>query len=149
MPAFKPGRPGAKYHIINAKSETLLDLSVTDPDHKQSMSKSFISDLHLTHGSHVVIGWPDNGGDNQKVRFRIILPTSQVMLIVVQWHIEDLGDTGLVILKNVLYNKYVGFAGELRPGAPAIGVPHRREWDLRREEEGIFRYYTIMYAYQC
>ena len=66
MPVFDPGRPGAKYHIINAKSETLLDLSGTDPDHKQSMSAhSFASD---STDVHVVIGWPDNGGDNQKVR---------------------------------------------------------------------------------
>jgi len=83
-----------------------LDLSGTDPDHKQ------------------IIGWPDNGGDNQK------------------WFIEDLEDTGLVVLKNVLYHKYVGFAGELRPGAPAIGVPHKREWVLRREAQGLFRFFT-------
>lgn len=69
------------------------------------------------------------------------------MLTVIQWHIEEFEDTGLVILKNVLYNKYVGFAGELRPGAPAIGVPHRREWVLRREEQGLFRYYIIVYMH--
>ena len=69
------------------------------------------------------------------------------MLIVVQWYIEDLEKSGLVALKNVLYHKYVGFAGELRPGAPAIGVPHKRQWFLRREAQGLFRYYTIMYAH--
>ena len=63
--AFNP-RPGAKYHIINAESGTLLDLSGTD--RKYSMSTElFVSDLPLIHGSHVVIGWPNNGGDNQRV----------------------------------------------------------------------------------
>lgn len=67
MPAFDPGRPGAKYHIINAKSGTLLDLSGTDPEHSESMSELFVSDLNLVHGSLIVIGWPNNSGENQKV----------------------------------------------------------------------------------
>lgn len=64
----------------------------------------------------------------------------------VQWHIED-NEDGLVVIKNVRYEKYVAFAGSLRPGAPAIAVPHKREWDLLREgDSGLFRY-TMTYIH--
>ncbi|KAF8731514.1 hypothetical protein AX14_004763 [Amanita brunnescens Koide BX004] len=102
--AFNP-RPGAKYHIINAESGTLLDLSGTDRKY--------------------IIGWPNNGGDNQK------------------WYFEYSEYLGGYTLKNVKYGKYVGYQSAIH-GSLAVGIPGQRSWTIGPDRQDPDRFRIVL-----
>ncbi|KAF8731518.1 hypothetical protein AX14_004767 [Amanita brunnescens Koide BX004] len=73
-----------------------------------------VLDLSGTDQVHL-IGWPDNGGTNQ------------------QWIVDFLD--GFYTLRNVRYNKYVGYTQPLRLGSDGIGSLSRTKWVMVPTED--------------
>ncbi|KAG5638065.1 hypothetical protein H0H81_002033 [Sphagnurus paluster] len=93
------------YIVVNGKSGTVLDLTGT-------------------HG-HPVVGWSDNGGDNQK------------------WHLEH--NNNQWTFRNVGTGRYLGLAGgDLRDDLPVQGVEHAVPWDIWPDEQdgSVFRIFV-------
>ncbi|KIK66041.1 carbohydrate-binding module family 13 protein [Collybiopsis luxurians FD-317 M1] len=85
-------RSGCTYILVNGKAESsVLDLSGTDGKN--------------------IIGWNDNGGDNQK------------------WHLEQVEGEHWTF-RNRATGKYLGFEGPPRDGTPLVGVDYPVEWDI-------------------
>ena len=128
-----------KYHIVNAQSGTVLDLSGTN----QTTSTSFVA-----HEIPIMLEYSLLLGKQRRRQpagaFRTLPQTTQAMQIVLQWYIEHVDPAiGLITIKNVRYGKFVSFTGAMPPmhsEVPAVGAKESRlPWKIEELGQGLCR----------